>query len=464
MLSVIVPLATTPYIARVLGAENLGDYSYAFSVVTYFNLFGLLGINTYGQIKVAAVRDDEEKLSRTFWEINICRVISMFASILVFGVLITNSVRYRQLYEILVIYLFANMLDISWFFQGLENFKVCVIRNSLVKICSLILVFIFVKTKQDLYVYALILQLSTLLGNITFWPYISKLVKKIRIREVLFWRNWKEAFVYFVPTVATTIYTVLDKSMLEWIVGSAEQNGFYDQAHKIEQILVVALLSIKVVFFPRLVNLFNTGRENEARNMILLSNRAILLLACPMTMGTLAISDYIVPLFLGEGYEPCILLLNVFSILFIVQGLDTSIGFTCLTATGKQKYFNGGVLLGALVNFFANIILINCFKSVGAAVASVIAETVILGVFLYYGREYIDLKILFRWVSRYLCAAIIMYFTISGLKNFLECNWWTIAIMIVLGMGVYFGILVLGRDDIVFETLKKYVVKFRRKV
>lgn len=148
ILILILPIITTPYISRTLGSENIGIYSFTISIVTYFMLFGSLGVSLYGQREIAYIRKNKIKLQRTFFEIVVFRFITMAITIFIYYIIFVKNNVYKQYYRILIIYLLATSFDISWFFQGLEEFKKTVTRNIVVRTISIICVFIFVKSRR----------------------------------------------------------------------------------------------------------------------------------------------------------------------------------------------------------------------------------------------------------------------------------------------------------------------------
>ena len=196
-LAILIPVITTPYLSRVLGAEKIGIYSYTLSIVTYFILFGSLGVAMYGQREIAYVQDDVEKRSIIFYEIVIMRLITLSLSLLLFYISFCLKGDYTFYYRILILELVANMLDISWFFNGLEEFKKTVTRNTIVKLISLLSIFLFVKKPTDLYIYFIIYVLSTFLGNLSLWFYLKKYIKKVPIIGLKIFRHIKPAILLF---------------------------------------------------------------------------------------------------------------------------------------------------------------------------------------------------------------------------------------------------------------------------
>ena len=157
VLAIIIPIITIPYVSRVLGARNIGIYGYTLSISAYFILLGSLGISLYGQREIAYVMNNKKKNSKKFWEIFILRLFTMsIAAIVFYFVFIRSHRTYYMYFQILLLEILGNTLDISWFFQGLEEFGKTVSRNLIVKLVSLICIFLFVKTKNDLYIYFVI--------------------------------------------------------------------------------------------------------------------------------------------------------------------------------------------------------------------------------------------------------------------------------------------------------------------
>lgn len=387
ILAVITPIFTTPYISRVLSADGIGKYSYALSIVTYFGIFGCLGTATYGQLEIARNRDNKKLLHKTVSEIFFGRLVTLMISLLIyFAVILKASGQYKLLYSVLSLYILGQMNDVSFILQGLEWFKMLAMRNIIIKVLNIVLIFALVREHNDLYIYAIIIHGITLIGNFSLWPQVIKYIKPKSFKNMNFIQHWKKSMIYFIPTVATMVYTVLDKSMIGWITGSEFQNGYYEQAYKIEQILLVFVTTVGTVTFPRMAYFFENDNKEERKRIMGITMKFIMLIACPICFGTMAISENLIPVFLGKGYEECILLLRIFSFLIIIIGLDNTIGKQCLISAGKQKEYNIGVIGGAIVNFVTNILLISKLGACGAAIASVFAESVILVVFIIYSK------------------------------------------------------------------------------
>ena len=265
ILVMIIPLITTPYLSRVLGAENIGIYSYTLSITTYFILFGSLGVAMYGQREIAYVQDNKDKRSKTFYEIFIMRIITLFISLIIFYITFCIKGEYNVYYKILILEIIANAIDISWYFQGLEEFKKTVIRNTIVKLISVVCIFVLVKNNNDLNKYFAIYVLSNVIGNLSLWLYIPKYTSKVKLNELKVIRHLKPTIILFIPQVATQIYTVLDKTMIGAIIADKSEVGYYEQAQKIIKLLMTIATSLGTVMMPRIAATYSKGNKEKVR-------------------------------------------------------------------------------------------------------------------------------------------------------------------------------------------------------
>lgn len=463
ILVLIIPLITTPYLSRVLGAENIGIYSYTLSIATYFVLFGSLGVAMYGQREIAYVQEKEYERSKVFWEILIMRFITMGISLLIFYITFASKGQYEIYYKILILELVANILDISWFFQGLEEFKKTVTRNMIVKIISVISIFLFVKNADDLIIYFIIYVLSNLLGNLSLWFYLPKYIKKISLKELNVIKHIKPTISLFIPQIAVQVYTVLDKTMIGYILNDMTEVGNYEQSQKIIKVALTIVTSLGTVVAPRIANTIANNKKEEVEKYLANSFQFVWFLGIPITFGIMAISNKFVPWFLGEGFEKSKILLIVGAPLIMAIGLNNVSGMQYLIPTKQQNIFTKSVIIGAIINFGINSIFIPIFKSTGAIVASVIAETTILIVQLIYIRKEIPLSIVYKNCPKYIVSGLIMFGITVLAGNFLKASLVTTIIQIIIGAISYFLTLIILKDKLIYEILAKYMNKIKEK-
>ena len=465
VLTLITPFITTPYVSRVLGADGVGTYSFTYSIIMYFMLFGALGTVGYGSREIARARDDSEKCSKLFWEIELMTVFTSSLCLIAWLFVIVFSSEYRLFYIALTPFLFSTMFDISWYFTGLEKIKNIVLRNSAVRILGIILLFILVKKKEDLILYFIINSATALLGNLSMWIYLPKMLTKVHFRELRFKQHFHETLIYFIPTIATSIYTVLDKTLIGVITGNEYQNGYYEQATKVIKIVKsVVFVAVNSVMGARISYLFAEERFEEIKRRIARSMDFIYLLAYGALFGVIGIASTFVPVFFGDGYEPVTTLLYFMAPLIIIIGTSNCLGSQYYTPSGQRKRSAKYIVLGSILNLGLNLLLIPKFESYGATVASVIAEMTITVLYVKMSAGYMTWKQLGQFSWKRIIAGMIM----CGMIMFMGCHMPLSGILLVIlqtitGICVYGIILLILKDNMILEFIKtgmKFIRKF----
>lgn len=451
----VVPFITTPYISRVLGADNIGKYSFSSAMVTYFTLIAALGTSTYGQRKIAFYRDDKELLSCAFWNTFVFRcIMSIISMILYTGYLFVFD-RLNALNIIVACNIFDVAIGVTWFFQGVEEFKKITLRSLCVRLILLIGVFVFVKNDNDLWKYAMLMMAASVFGNLIMWVSIPKYIKKVK--QIHPFDGFKEICLIFLPTIAIQIYTILDKSMIGIITKSDYANGCYEQSERIARLAITVVTSVGTVILPRVANLYHNHNLEEAKRFVYLAFRVVWMISMPIMLGLIAVSSVFIPLFLGDGFDDSIVLLCVFSFLVLAVSLAYIVGLSYLVPTNQQNIYTAAVTIAAGVNFLLNVLLIPKFSAFGAAISSVIAETVGTVIQLYYcvSKKQLNAKLIFAPSWKYIISSIAMLIALLAIKQQLNGGWASLGILVVSGVLVYsFGLLVL-RDSFFLINTKK---------
>lgn len=372
--NVLVPLLTTPYISRVLHLQGVGIYSYTNAIATGFSLFAALGINNYGQREVAYYQDNLYKKSAIFWEIMIIRGINSFI-IIIFYLLFCFCYKEYTVYLLQQIFIIAAvMFDISWFFQGIENFKIVAVRNMLIKSLLVTLTFMIVKDESDLNLYILINSLSVFVGNVIFWGRLKKDVLCISWQELNIVRHIRGSLEFFIPLIAVQIYSHLDKIMLGALANTLDENGYYEQSRKIINVANSILVSLNTVLFPRISNLYVHSNKNQIIKIYKEAIHFFFFLLFPIIIGIIMISDNLVIWFLGEEFSKVAYLLKISTPLLLFMGIGNFVGTQYLIPTGKQNIMTLIYIISAIINVIFNFWLIPRLYSVGALVSSCLAE------------------------------------------------------------------------------------------
>lgn len=456
------PLITAPYISRVLGAEGVGLYGFTFSFVSFFCLFAALGITTYGQRSIAQCRDNLEQRSKLFWELESVSVICTITCVAAWLIFTAFFSDYHVYLFILTLFVIAACFDISWFFSGLEQFSYIVFRNALIKLLGIVSVFLFVKEKTDLWLYFLILSGSRLCGNISMWCKLPQFVKKVDFRQLEVKPHFRATLIYFIPTIAASVYTYCDKIMLGFLTTTAEV-GYYEQASKIINMAYVAIASLNTVMAPRMSFLFATKNEEEIRKKLEKALGMIFTLGIACIFGICAIADNFVLWFFGEGFDKVVLILKLKSPLVLILAFHNYLSAQYLVPSGQRARSTKGVLVGVATNVLFNFLLIPHWASEGAVIATLIAESSICAVYLYMSKNYVSLKQVFRYLPKQLIAALVMLLVLlwvgKGYRGVVHIT----IIQIALGAMIYGGMLMLQRERFTMAAVKKIVKTVKKR-
>ncbi len=450
VLVMIIPFITTPYLTRTLGAAKLGIYSYTISITTYFILAGTLGIALYGQREIAYVQDNVKKRSTVFYEILLLRFITLAISMLIFFFTFCLNRHFSVYYRILLIEMFANALDVAWFFQGMEEFRKTVFRNLIVKLIATAAIFLFVKSQNDLAIYIFIYVLSNLLGNLSLWLYLPRFIEKVDIKKLKIKRHLRPTIQLFIPQLATQLYTILDKSMLGFIIIDKSEVEFYEQSQKLVKLVLTICTSLGTVMVPRMASTYAKGDMKKLKGYMNTSLSFILMLALPLTFGLVSIIDDFVPKFYGPGFEKVSLLIKVICPIILFISVSNVLGTQYLLPTKQQKKYTISVVCGALTNLVLNLILIPKYASIGAAISTIVAELVVTAVQLILVKEFSTWDVI-KVGYKYLLASIAMYFVSKYVGSLINNPYASMGYQVVISTFVYFGLLILLKDKFLYE-------------
>lgn len=452
ILVVILPLITTPYISRVLGTEGVGIFGFTRSILSYFVLFGTLGVALYGRREIAYRQNDKKSRSEVFWQITIIKVITVSIAMFIYYFVCARSGEYSLYYKILAFELLAHMLDVTWYFQGLEQFKTIAIRNIIVKLAFVALIFLLVKTPDDLWLYFVLFVGSLILSNLPFLFMLPKTVGKVKINFVDTTKHIIPILALFLPQVMSEVYTVLDKTMLGFLIEDMNEVGIYEQSQKIEKFSLSIVTALAPVMSARIASLYSEKKKDEIKEKMSKSFHFIWFLSVPIAFGIAGVTANLVPWFLGNEFLGAIPVMQIGVILILAIALSTTIGQQYLIPTGRQKVFTWSVFAGAITNFTLNLILIPNFKAVGAIIASVLAECAVVGVQLYAIKKVIPIREIFRTSGKALISGTLMLVSVVILGNFLPATIAGTLVQIVVGALVYVGAMTVLRDSMMIES------------
>lgn len=457
----IVPLVTVPYISRVLGAYGVGINAYTNSVISYFILFGNLGVLTYGNRTIAYTRDDKRKTSLAFWEITILRLLAVSISILAYLLFVSGTGDLSVAFLAQLPLLLASIFDISWFFMGMEEFDKTVIRNVLVKIASLVLIFTLVKTKEDIITYILILTLSQLFGNLLLWPYLRQYLVSVKVKELKIMKHLAPTLQLFIPQIAIQVYVVVNKTMLGNIAGVSE-TGFFDNADKIVKVLLAVVTATGVVMLPRMANEFIKGKMDTVIQYLNYSINFASLIAFPVTFGLIGIAKEFSLIFFGEEFIGIESTLMVLSFVIIAISWSNVIGQQFLLPLNKMSGYTGSVFLGAVINILLNLILIPNYSVIGAAIGATVAEFSVTTYQLIFIRKLVPVGSLFHDMWKYLLSSMIMLLVVKMIGHYIM-GVKGLLIMTISGGLTYLILIIIFKPSILIIIKEKVIHMIKKR-
>ena len=455
ILNMIVPFISTPYVSRVLGAEGVGIYSFTNSIATYFAMFAALGTMSYGARGIARARDDKRKMSQLFWEIEALVVISTLVCVLIWGSWTIFAPEYNKFYLILTLVIVNTIADISWFFTGIEQFKYIVVRNTIVKITGLVLLFVFIKDVTDLTLYVFIMTSTTLIGSISMWLYLPKMVCKVSWSSIRLKRHFKETLIYLLPAVATSIYTILNKVLLGFMGEDIRENGYFEQTTKvISMAQALTFYALNNVMGARISYLFRENKIKEIHQRINMSLHYILFMGLGITFGLIAVAPRFVPWFFGPDFIEATMLLQLLCPIILIISISNCLETHYYIPAGLRKKSAQYLIVGAVVNLLFNVILIPYYGAIGAAIGSLIAEGAITVLFLWNCDRFLSTgQIIKNGWKKCISASVMLIIVHYAVINIYNS---TIAIFssVVIGAITYVLMLLTLKDDFIIEAQK----------
>lgn len=451
----LVPVFVLPYLARVLGPDNLGIYSYVFSVTNIISIITLIGIYNYGNRQIAYERNDKHKMSQTFWEIMFLRVIIAVIGSLIYFIIAFHLKKFTTYFLQYYCFLLATYIDCTWLYVGVEDMRPAVMKNFLAKIIGVICIFIFVKTTEDIGKYLLILSLSMLVANLTAYMKLGRYIEPIKINVCNLYTHIKDSVLLFLPTVASLIYLQVDKVMIEWLTGQDSQVAFYDNAEKIIMIPLTFITVLSTVMMPRIANEHRQGNKDAIENLIIRAAKTALFLSCPMAFGIALLASGFIPWYLGKDFLPVIAALYLLCPIIVANSLEGISGKQYFTATNQINILTFAYTFTAILNVVLNYILIPKFNFYGAAVATLCASYLSVSIQFFVIGKKINLKILLVPFVKYLLMSVVMFLLVVTMTSFLRPSVLKTLVQILLGVGSYFLMAIIVKDEVFFKILKE---------
>ena len=461
--SVVFPLVTSAYVARTLGASGVGEVSSAQNLVTYFTMIATLGIPSYGVRAIAQAKINKEECNKVFSELFIVNFISTVFSLACYAMLILvldKALFSNSLHVIFASLIAMSIFNIEWLYQGFEEYKYITIRSISVKIISLILMFLFVKTERDVNYYAIIICFGSVGNYLLNLSQLKKYVS-ITLRGLNLKRHFKAIFTFFASVIAVEIYTLLDVTMLTYMCRS-ENVGYYSNASKIVKIIANTITAIGAVLLPRLSLYFGNRDEKQIRKLISNFFDVITMFSLPCCIGIFLTANELIPVLFGASFLPAATTIRFLCPLAVLLPLSGGIFAQILQTSGKEKDYFICVCTGAVINIILNALLIIRLQENGAALASVLTEFCVNIVMLMFSQKVIRISYISRdfVTSLMSCALFAVLVKMVNLFVPIHSNLLLLLVEVIVGVVGYLTGLLVFKNSKCYMILKKiHIIK-----
>ena len=457
------PLITFPYVCRVIGADGIGEVNFFQSIISYLSLFTCLGIPMYAVREIARDRDDVKKMNKTATEILLLHTFLTFIGYVIVSILCCTVPKIQEnipLFLILSLTIFFTAIGCEWFYQGIEDFKYITIRGLTVRTVSIILLFIFVRSKSDLLYYGCYAVFGVLGGNIFNFFRLRRYIKpeNIIFSDLNIGRHFVPVLKVFSFTVVTSIYLQLNTVILGFMK-SAVAVGYFAVAMKVMQMLLSMSSCLGTVMMPHASNLISEGKDDEFNCLVQKSYDFTLALSLPITMGLIICAPHIITVFCGSGFSPSILPSQIVAPIVLMVAISNVLGIQILFPKGKINLVTMCCGIGALVDVLLNIILIPSLSFIGTAIAYLGAEVATTISMLFIGRRYIPICYIKKSHLTYLLGCAAMGLSIYGISYLRMPAFTTLVAQTLCGGIIYISILIVGKDSLFMQALSKIRVK-----
>ena len=459
-LGLVFPIITFPYISRILQPGGIGLYNFYSSILAYVGLLANIGISLYATKKIAQYREDQKLRSKLTAEIFFLNVITTFCAYsLVFFLdwFIPQIHENRLLFYVMSLGIIMGPMAVNWFFQAMEDFKYITIRSLYIKFLSLILLFVFVRSKEDIIYYAIVSLIATVGSNFFNIIHLQKYIKinDIDWKSLNVFQHLKPSLVLFILNVVVSIYVNLDSIMLGFIQ-SEEAVGYYSVAVKISHIILSMLTSLGIVLLPRFSYLLEVKEYGEFNRLCKKSMDFTICVSLPIVVGVILLAQPLIIWIFGQEYQPSVSVLQIIAPIILLAGITNVLGIQILYPKGKENLVILSTLGAAIVNFLLNIFLIPKYSYNGAATATCIAEFIVLAIQVWLGKRFLPKGLLTFSSLTYLTATILMGFSVYTMRELTQfSHWGMIVIPSITGILTYGIVLLLCRNELAISIIKQ---------
>lgn len=453
---ILFPILILPYIYRVLGPEGMGEIGFSEALVGYFVAFATFGIPIYGLREVSINRGNQDKVNRIFTNLFSLSLISSFLIFFLFLGIIFLKNEFREERLLLLVYSFkiiSLIFFVEWINEAYENYRFISLKTIILRVISLVLMFIVIKNPKDIYIYAFINIGYDFFNNIVSFIYVKKSVK-FKPREIDILKLLKPLFVIFLMINANIFYFQMDKILLG-VYSSKESVAYYTLAEKITFIILGILTTINQVTIPRLSFYYENNRE-EFYQLLKKIYKSLMLLIIPSSFGLFLVSKEIIYFFGGTEYLQASQALKIFAVYIVVDALSVFLINQIMFILKKEKLITVFLLTGGVINLGVKLILrnhLNLSLVLGLTVAS--KAFIVFLAYFYIKKLDLKIKIINNSIIYYFISSLIFFTVGLFLNSFIESMFYGLIIKVSLSALLYGLTLFIFKEEVSLEILKK---------
>lgn len=455
LLDALFPLISATYTSRVLLAGGVGKVSYAQNIVQYFVLIATLGIPSYGIREIARRREDKSATSKVFSELFVINFLSTAICALAYYTAVFCLPYFEsrmQMSLVAGLLILFNVFNVEWFYQGKEAFRYIAIRSFVIKLVSLVALFLFVRTEADYIRYMLLLCLTTGVNYIVNMVQLKQFGIHFHLHGVHLRMHMKPILILLGTTIAIELYTMLDTTMLG-IMCSEENVGYYTNAMKLVKIVIMIITAIGGVLLPHLSTYYMQENYDACGDIVKKVFQVMFFLFLPCCIGLLLTSDILMVVLFGDSFAPAGETLRIASLLTLALGFSNLFGTQVLLTFGEERRLLLCTIVGAISNVAMNLCWIPSYKQNGAAAASVISELLVTVLSVIFACKYITLKLEKDIIFKTVISTVIMGIAVWAVMQVKMDMFVQIVAAVLVGVVVYFAINLVLRNRMLKELM-----------
>lgn len=449
LLRALFPVISLTYVTRILGPDGVGKVQFSRSFVMYFTSIAMLGVSYYGVREGARVRNDRIKLSKFAHEMLIINGISTIVAYVLLSIIWIFSKTlhdYTVLICIFSVGIVLGGMGMEWLYGAVEEYGFLAIRSMIFQALALLWMFIFVRNKSDVEMYAIALLISYSGFYVANFFSCHKFINFNYQGKYEIKKHLKPIFLLFAMEISIEMYTLLDTVMLGYLTNDTEV-GYYHTAARVARVLCALIASLGTVLIPRISYLIEAGKTDQLNVLVAKSYSFAFMMSIPVCIGLMLYSSEVMRTIGGKGYGEAVSTSMIMSLVILMSPISMATNQQTFIPMRKEYLIVITTSIGAVVDMVLNFFLIPLYQRNGAAIATVCSELVVVLISYYNAKKYINVKGNFRDYLQYVFSGIVSIVPVYILLNNVSSIFVKLLIAVPISAGIYFLIAFFLRNE-----------------